>query len=282
MNKLTLILNLVALFIGCNMHLMSQSNDAQLKPQFVLASFTLANGSNDTICAGQSVTFSNTSVAATSYTWTFQGGSPATSNLTNPTVSYSVPAAYNVILKARNDTTAEEHTAGYIHFIKVYAVTFTITSLNPSCNTCSNGNITITTPSGPYSYPPFTFSWTPNVSSSAAASNLNPGCFTISVADAKGCDHTSGWCLYASGIETYNDINQRISLFPNPVKEQLKVDFDGGHYNYRVYDSFGMQMEASNHLKGSTKLDMTQYAPGVYVFELICPEGIGRKKIIVR
>ena len=46
------------------------------------------------------VTFTNTSTAATSYSWAFQNGTPATSTATNPTISYSTPGTYNVTLTA--------------------------------------------------------------------------------------------------------------------------------------------------------------------------------------
>lgn len=48
------------------------------------------------LCAGTSTTFSiiNTSTAITSYSWTFTGGSPATSTAASPTVTYNTPGTY--------------------------------------------------------------------------------------------------------------------------------------------------------------------------------------------
>ena len=65
-----------------------------------VASFT---PSATTICAGQSVTFTNTSTGnPTSYAWTFQGGNPATSTATSPTVSFATAGTYTVSLIATN------------------------------------------------------------------------------------------------------------------------------------------------------------------------------------
>ncbi len=54
--------------------------------------------------SASSVTFTNTSYHGTftSVEWIFQGGTPATSNLSNPNVTYSTPGSYQVSLKVKN------------------------------------------------------------------------------------------------------------------------------------------------------------------------------------
>lgn len=53
------------------------------------------------ICAGESLTFTDQSYNnATGWTWTFNGGSPATSSAQNPTVTYNTPGTYTVVLTA--------------------------------------------------------------------------------------------------------------------------------------------------------------------------------------
>jgi len=47
-----------------------------------------------------SVDFTNTSTGATSYTWTFSGGTPGTSTDFEPTIAYDTPGTYNVSLQA--------------------------------------------------------------------------------------------------------------------------------------------------------------------------------------
>jgi PKD repeat protein len=64
------------------------------------ASFT---GTPTTVCAGQTVTYTNTSIGSpTSYLWTFEGGTPATSTATNPTVTYATAGTFDVTLIATN------------------------------------------------------------------------------------------------------------------------------------------------------------------------------------
>ncbi|HJW30344.1 MAG TPA: PKD domain-containing protein, partial [Saprospiraceae bacterium] len=63
-----------------------------------VANFTIQqNGS----CIPTTVSYTNTSSNnATSFAWTFEGGSPATSALANPTVTYNTPGTYDVQLIA--------------------------------------------------------------------------------------------------------------------------------------------------------------------------------------
>lgn len=53
------------------------------------------------ICSGESLTFTDESYnAANGWTWTFAGGSPASSTAQNPTVTYNTPGTYTVVLTA--------------------------------------------------------------------------------------------------------------------------------------------------------------------------------------
>ncbi len=77
-------------------------------PSIPIANFT---SSNSTICAGQNVTYTNSSTGATSYAWTFVGGTPATSTATNPTITYSTPGNYSVSLVATNAAGTATHSS---------------------------------------------------------------------------------------------------------------------------------------------------------------------------
>src|SRR5687767_13806582 len=55
------------------------------------------------ISAGDSVTFKDLSVGyVTKWKWTFEGGTPATSNLSKPTVNYLTPGLYAVTVELSN------------------------------------------------------------------------------------------------------------------------------------------------------------------------------------
>lgn len=58
------------------------------------------------VCPGNTVVFANTSYngSLTSIEWTFEGGTPSTSSVANPTITYSAPGSYSVGLKVKNGT----------------------------------------------------------------------------------------------------------------------------------------------------------------------------------
>lgn len=80
------------------------------------------SASETQITAGNSVTFNDLSEnIPTSWSWTFEGGTPATSNLQNPTVTYSEPGEYTVTLVASNAFGSDTETkTEYISVAAVY------------------------------------------------------------------------------------------------------------------------------------------------------------------
>ena len=69
-------------------------------------------GSDKTvICAGMTVNFTDLSTfSPTTWSWTFQNGSPATSTSQNPSVQYTIPGTYSVSLTASNTNGANTMT----------------------------------------------------------------------------------------------------------------------------------------------------------------------------
>lgn len=67
--------------------------------EFIKADFT---ASATTVAVGEPVVFTNRSVAAVSYNWTFDNGEPAVSTETNPTVTFNVAGAAMVTLIAED------------------------------------------------------------------------------------------------------------------------------------------------------------------------------------
>lgn len=65
---------------------------------------TLNTMNISSVCIVPTYTFSNISQASSSYTWNFQGGTPATSTATNPAVSYASPGTYTFSIQGINGT----------------------------------------------------------------------------------------------------------------------------------------------------------------------------------
>ena len=87
-----------------------------LDPVLCAADF---NAENTRICSGTEVQFTNASYNGdTEWTWTFEGGDPASSNEENPTVIYNSPGYYQVSLMISNGVDEiTEVKESYIHVL---------------------------------------------------------------------------------------------------------------------------------------------------------------------
>jgi PKD repeat protein len=113
-------------------------------------------------CAPMFVQFTNESSSnASSYVWQFPGGSPASSNLANPVVTYNSSGSYTVILTAFNNagsttmtktnyiTVQNVPSAGFNFNVNGLTVTFTNTSIGGTSSLWNFGDNTTSTQTNP-------------------------------------------------------------------------------------------------------------------------------------
>ena len=105
-----------------------------------------------TICQGSTVTFTNLSTNASTYSWTFAGGTPGTSTATSPSVQYNTAGTYTVTLVATNTYGSDTETkTGYVNVVASTAATLPLTegfvtaTFPPTNWTISNNNNSATT-----------------------------------------------------------------------------------------------------------------------------------------
>lgn len=92
------------------------------QPGNIVADFV---ADNTTINAGESVSFTNLSVNASAYYWSFAGGTPSTSTEVNPTITYDTPGTYSVTLFAAGESTSDSETkTAYITVLPVTTADF--------------------------------------------------------------------------------------------------------------------------------------------------------------
>ncbi|WP_343706298.1 PKD domain-containing protein [Flavobacterium sp.] len=72
-----------------------------------VANFTPATAA---VCEGQTVAYTSTSTNATSYSWSFPGGTPSTSTAANPVVTYSTSGTYDASLTVTNSVGSDTKT----------------------------------------------------------------------------------------------------------------------------------------------------------------------------
>jgi PKD repeat protein len=208
------------------------------------ASFTV---NDQTVCAGTTVNFTSTSTGSpTSYSWSFTGGTPATSTAANPTVTYNTAGSYAVSLTVSNAN--GNNTATQSGYITVYAKpSLTTSSTAVACFGASTGTATVAaTGTAPYTY-----SWSGG-GSTATISGKPAGTYTVTVADANQCTATASvnigqplTALSATATATDATCNQ--------ANGSVTITATGGAGNY-TYNWFG----------GATGATRTNLAPGNY------------------
>ena len=162
-------------------------------PSAPVANFT---STNTTLCAGSSVTFTNTSTGnPTSFSWIFQGGTPSASTAQNPVVNYNSAGTFNVSLTVSNSNGSNTKTQNSLVTVRANPV-LSLTATNTTCG--NNGTVTANLSGG---QPPYSLSWS-NGATSQNLNNLPPGSYTLTVTDANGC----------SAVSTANVSNQGISV----------------------------------------------------------------------
>jgi gliding motility-associated-like protein len=123
----------------------------------------------------------NAPAAAGTHSWNFGGGgaTPATSSAISPTgIVYSTPGTYTVTHSVSN--------AGCVSTSStVVTITAPPTAIINSVPTCANTNSAAVVASG--GTPGYTYNWLPTGGTSASASGLALGNYSVTVTDANGC-----------------------------------------------------------------------------------------------
>lgn len=92
------------------------------------------------ICVGQTISFTDVSTnIPAGWTWTFEGGTPSSSTVQNPTVTYNTPGVYDVTLVAANYNGT--NTIVLTDYITVYAYPL-VTTTTPAAR-CDSGTVTL-------------------------------------------------------------------------------------------------------------------------------------------
>ncbi len=128
-----------------------------------VASFT---PSQTNVCLGQCINFTDNSTnTPTTWTWTFNGANPNSSNLQNPSViCYNTPGTYNVTLQACNASGC--NTSSQAIVVSTAATPTVVATASPSSTICAGSSTTLTASGAS------TYSWAPNTGLSATTGSV--------------------------------------------------------------------------------------------------------------
>ena len=234
----------------------------------------------DSICVGQSATFSYTgNMNSSSYTWQFPFGSPSTVTGIGPhTVTYNTPGCHPVILILNNEM---QGTIDCVDSICVFP--------NPVATLVQVNNSLQANPSGlSYQW----YSQNPNWTILPGETNqfLNPtngGLYSVVVTNEFGCSDTASIDFVGIGIDEFE--MQNWNIFPNPNDGSYTLDFSSTTnetIKMSLYTAFGdlVELRTMNVHPGSQSFFISNQniSPGVYYIEIATENARGIKKLVVK
>ncbi|MBN2668343.1 MAG: PKD domain-containing protein [Bacteroidales bacterium] len=211
--------------------------DVELKQSYITvteppAPISAFSADNTTIATGQSITFADESTNnPTSWQWTFEGCTPATSTEQNPTVTYNTPGVFDVSLTSENDY--ESNTETKTDYVTVGSpsganFTYTVESVTKTVNftDASSNNPT---------------NWQWNFGDGSTSTSPNPS------------HDYSSYGTYEVTLEVANDfgsssVEQTVQVSPNDV------EISGRIYKFGTYNQITLS-GASIYFNGDTSED---------------------------
>jgi hypothetical protein len=140
------------------------------------SALTAATSQTNIACNGAATGVASVSPIGGTSPYTYRWSTGATTQ----TITGLAAGSYSVVITDANGCTL---TRSFI-ITQPSALTATTSQTNVTTNGGNNGSATITVSGGT---PGYTYSWSPNVSTTATASNLSAGTYTVTVTDANGC-----------------------------------------------------------------------------------------------
>jgi len=191
--------------------------------------------SDNEICAGECIDFTDMSTAATSWLWTFNGGSPSTSTDQNPTnICFGTDGVYSIELIASNSFGSDTIT----DTVTVHPTPIVNAGSNVTITLGNNTVLNATGSSGSYSWTPPTWLSCPTCPSTTSTPEETIT-YTVIVVDSNGCSASDQVTVF---IEFENVIWVPNIFSPNGdgSNDILYVRGKGvADLNFFVYDRWG-------------------------------------------
>ncbi len=227
-----------------------------------LSDFTADNTS---FCETATVNFTDLSFCdATSWSWSFPGGTPSTSTAQNPTVSYSTPGYYSVSLTVTNSNGSNIETKTDYIYVSA-GPTIAMSGTNETSSGACDGNATAT----PTGDSPYTYVWDVTVQGTqtfnGVTSAYNEGTTTYFNNVVSGLNTTTldgtNFAVSRVCVNILQDRAQDLDLYLiSPDATQVELSTDNGALNDN-YNNVCFDMTAATLIEGVTTALAGDYRP---------------------
>jgi PKD repeat protein len=221
------------------------------------------------------------------YEWSFPGGTPATSTLQNPTVTYTECGTHDVTLTVNRG--GQVKTVTRQAYIQV----------GPLVNITSSPSDTSYWPFNPITLdatvddPNATYLWqpggetTPTITVTESQYGLGEHTFTVTV-NSMGCTIEKSHKVYFWGTVGKEDLRTAgIQIIPNPSHGQIEVYMSAsGNYDLTILDLSGRVVLSlpgiSTDAQGKITAAIEKLVPGSYLVKVSGKESVFSQKLIVK
>lgn len=226
-------------------------------PQLPVANFTALQ---PVLCEGACFSFINQSYDASTFVWSFPGGSPDSSTVGFPEICYTDTGIYPVTLIAINSSGSDTIT-----------ITNAVTVLPaPAVSIMVNGDTLSVSPGF------MIYEWYLDGNPLANDTNyfmvaLLNGDYSVKATDSAGCAATDTVFTFIVGIKEFMTNGQKISLYPNPANAEINIMGLESMMNgtLKIFDIAGREVYFEKVNSVSTAINIESFNSGIYFVEII-------------
>jgi len=214
--------------------------------------------SNAQFCQGDSAMLSVTTTPGYTYIWS-NGDTTNTIIYTNSSGKYSVVAIQNGECYAESqEFYIIEHPFPDVSVIQQVTTLMAVAGNTYQWLDC-NSNHTPISGANEVSFTP-----------------VQNGMYAVKVISPEGCTDTSA-CFTINKVSINKiDLNQLISIYPNPAKDEITIQSAVDIQSVRILDLQGKELLREN----TDKISISALPTGVYLIEITTPKGVGTKKFL--
>jgi len=234
-----------------------------------------------TICTGNVVNFSDktTGGTPTSWNWSFPGGSPSSSTISNPSITYNTAGTYNVTLTV--DDGSGPNSKVITDYITVNGVPAQPSAISGNTSP-SNGSVEVYAVTNVYGV---TYAWelpvgwtgTSTTNSISVTVGSNSGVITVTPSNSCGIGQARTLNVTVLGVDDIK--NPSIEIYPNPATENLYISLPD-KMKLKIINIIGQEVFVQQNFV-SGNINVSGFDRGVYVMILSNEKGIVTKKIIL-